>query len=180
MNADPRIPRSFTSIESPVGRLTMTASAGLIDGLFMDAQRHAPAPDPRWVRDESPFGELIAQLDQYFAGSAAEFDVPLSLTGTDFQRRVWTELREISHGETISYGELARRLGSPGASRAVGLANGRNPIAIVIPCHRVIGADGRLTGYGGGLKRKAWLLRHEAAVQGASADRLFAEPLAAS
>jgi methylated-DNA-[protein]-cysteine S-methyltransferase len=180
MNADPRIQTSFTSIESPVGRLTMTASAGLIDGLFMDAQRHAPALDPRWVRDESPFGELIAQLDQYFAGSAVEFDVPLSLSGTDFQRRVWTELREIPHGETISYGELARRLGSPGASRAVGLANGRNPIAIVVPCHRVIGADGRLTGYGGGLERKAWLLRHEAVVQGAPADRLFAEPLAAA
>jgi methylated-DNA-[protein]-cysteine S-methyltransferase len=178
MNDDRRIQTSFTSIESPVGRLTMTASAGLIDGLFMDAQRHAPAQDPRWVRDESPFGELIAQLDQYFAGSAVEFDVPLSLSGTDFQRRVWTELRGIPHGETISYGELARRLGSPGASRAVGLANGRNPIAIVIPCHRVIGANGRLTGYGGGLERKAWLLRHEAALQGGPAETLFGESLA--
>ncbi len=100
------------------------------------------------------------------------------LNGTEFQRRVWGELREIPLGETISYGELARRLGTPGASRAVGLANGRNPVSIVVPCHRVIGADGRLTGYGGGLERKAWLLRHEATIRGGAAVGLFAEPLA--
>jgi methylated-DNA-[protein]-cysteine S-methyltransferase len=162
MSSEPQSPRSFTTIESPVGRLTLTASAGLIDGLAMDGQRHAPPPQQSWVRDESPFTVLIAMLEEYFAGRAVEFDIPLSLAGTDFQRRVWTALREIPHGETISYGELARRVGTPGAARAVGLANGRNPIAIVIPCHRVIGADGRLTGYGGGLERKAWLLRHEA------------------
>jgi methylated-DNA-[protein]-cysteine S-methyltransferase len=172
--------RSFTTIESPVGCLTMTASGGAIDGLFMDAQRHAPARHRSWVRDDAPFGSLIALLDAYFGGSAVAFDVPLSLTGTEFQRRVWTELREIPVGETISYGELARRIGAPGASRAVGLANGRNPVAIVVPCHRVIGADGRLTGYGGGLERKAWLLRHEAAMRGAGAAQLFAEPLAAA
>ena len=121
-----------------------------------------------------------AQLQAYFAGSPVEFDVPLSLLGTDFQQRVWNELREIPLGETISYGELARRLGAPGASRAVGLANGRNPVSIVVPCHRVIGANGRLTGYGGGLQRKAWLLRHEAEMCGGSPARLFAEPPAAA
>jgi methylated-DNA-[protein]-cysteine S-methyltransferase len=172
--------RSFTTIESPVGRLTMTASRGAIDGLFMDAQRHAPQRHPSWVRDEAPFAQLIAQLEAYFAGSAVAFDVPLSLSGTEFQRRVWTELTAIPLGETISYGELASRVGAPGASRAVGLANGRNPVAIVVPCHRVIGADGRLTGYGGGLERKAWLLRHEAGMRGAGAAQLFAEPLAAA
>jgi len=128
----------------------------------MDGQRHAPPADPTLVRDEAPFAELIEQLERYFAGERVEFDIPLSLEGTPFQRRAWAALREIPYGETISYGEQAARLGSPGASRAVGLANGRNPIAIVVPCHRVIGADGRLTGYGGGLERKAWLLRHEA------------------
>jgi methylated-DNA-[protein]-cysteine S-methyltransferase len=164
MNDHRQSTRSFTTIESPVGRLTMTAREGVLDGLSMDGQRHAPAADPAMVRDAGPFTGLIMQLEDYFAGRAVEFDIPLSLAGTEFQRRVWTALREIPHGETISYGELARRLGMPGASRAVGLANGRNPIAIVIPCHRVIGADGSLTGYGGGLERKAWLLRHEAGV----------------
>ena len=169
ISTDPQPRRSFTTIESPLGRLTMTSCAGVIDGLSMDGQRHAPPADPGLVRDERPFGELIAQLDEYFAGRATAFDIPLSTAGTEFQCRVWAALREIPHGETISYGELASRLGMPGASRAVGLANGRNPIAIVIPCHRVIGADGRLTGYGGGLERKAWLLRHEAAVSGCPA-----------
>jgi methylated-DNA-[protein]-cysteine S-methyltransferase len=163
MSHDSRSPRSFTTLESPVGTLRLTATAdGLIDGLSMAGQRHAPPAEEGMVRDEGPFAELAGQLGEYFAGAAVEFDVPLSLRGTPFQQRVWAALREIPYGETISYGELARRLGTPGASRAVGLANGRNPVAIVIPCHRVIGADGRLTGYGGGLERKSWLLRHEA------------------
>ena len=180
MRPEPRTTRSFTSIDSPLGPLTLTATGGLIDGLFMDAQRHAPGIDRGRARDEAPFVELVAQLQAYFAGSPVEFDVPLSLLGTDFQQRVWNELREIPLGETISYGELARRLGAPGASRAVGLANGRNPVSIVVPCHRVIGANGRLTGYGGGLQRKAWLLRHEAEMCGGSPARLFAEPPAAA
>jgi len=171
---DPRPERSFTTIESPVGRLTMTSSGGVLDGLSMAGQRHAPVLDPALVRDDAPFAELIALLERYFAGRPVEFDVPVHLGGTDFQRRVWTALRRIPHGETISYGELARRLGTPGASRAVGLANGRNPIAIVIPCHRVIGADGRLTGYGGGLRRKAWLLRHERSAAARPAERQLA------
>jgi methylated-DNA-[protein]-cysteine S-methyltransferase len=166
MSSEPETPRSFFAIASPVGHLTMTASAGLIDGLTMDGQRHAPPSDPTWVRDEAPFTELISLLERYFEGQPVEFDIPVSFNGgTDFQRRVWGALRDIPHGETISYGELARRVGSPGGARAVGLANGRNPIAIIVPCHRVIGADGSLTGYGGGVERKAWLLRHEAGVR---------------
>ncbi len=180
MRADPRTPRHFTSIASPVGPLTATATAGEIDGLFMEDHRHGPAVLESWVRDDAPFRELRAQLAAYFAGEAVEFDVPLAMSGTEFQRRVWSELREIPLGETISYGELARRVGTPGASRAVGLANGRNPVSIVVPCHRVIGADGRLTGYGGGLERKAWLLRHEQSMRAGSTAPLFAEPLAAA
>jgi methylated-DNA-[protein]-cysteine S-methyltransferase len=180
MRSDPRTSKSFTSLDSPIGPLRITATDGEIDGLFMTDHRHAPAQDPSWVRDEAPFVELIAQLEGYFGGSASPFDVPLSLPGTEFQGRVWRELQAIPLGETISYGELARRLGAPGASRAVGLANGRNPVSIVVPCHRVIGANGRLTGYGGGLERKAWLLRHEAGMRGGSTAPLFAEPLAAA
>ena len=111
------------------------------------------------------------QLGAYFAGTLTEFDIPVKLTGSDFQRRVWRCLQDIPYGETISYGQLARQVGNPNASRAVGLANGRNPVAVIVPCHRVIGADGRLTGYAGGLDRKTWLLHHEAAVV-AAANRM--------
>jgi methylated-DNA-[protein]-cysteine S-methyltransferase len=160
-------PRSFTTIDTPIGPLTLTATDGVLDGLFMERHRHAPSAESSWIPDETPFSAPIAQLESYFAGEQVAFDVPVRLSGTEFQQRVWQGLREIPYGETISYGELARRLGSPGASRAVGLANGRNPVSIIVPCHRVIGADGSLTGYGGGLERKRWLLRHEAAAVGA-------------
>jgi methylated-DNA-[protein]-cysteine S-methyltransferase len=134
--------------------------------MAMDGQRHAPAPAPGQRRDDRWFVGIVDQLEAYFAGELTTFDMPLKLSGTHFQLRVWSELQRIPYGETISYGELARRLGNPAAVRAVGLANGRNPITIVVPCHRVIGADGSLTGYGGGLERKAWLLDHEAIHQG--------------
>jgi methylated-DNA-[protein]-cysteine S-methyltransferase len=150
-------------VESPVGPLTLIARDGLLSGLHMQDQRHAPTPSQEWQRDDDGFEDVVAQLDAYFAGTLTEFDLPLAMAGTDFQRRVWAALREIPYGETISYGELARWVGSPGAARAVGLANGRNPVGIIVPCHRVIGADGSLTGYGGGLPRKVWLLEHEAA-----------------
>jgi methylated-DNA-[protein]-cysteine S-methyltransferase len=153
-----------TSIDSPLGVLTLTARDGYLTGLSMSDQRHAPAPVPDAMRDDAWFAEVTGQLRSYFAGGLTRFDVPLSIEGTEFQRRVWTHLREIPYGETISYGELARRVGNANASRAVGLANGRNPIAVIVPCHRVIGADGSLTGYGGGLDRKTWLLDHESAV----------------
>jgi len=152
-----------TTVQSPVGPLTLRARDGRLTGLHMHQQRHAPARSPQWRPDERGFEEALAQLQAYFAGALTDFDVPLELEGTDFQRRVWSALREIPYGETISYGELARRVGSPGAARAVGLANGRNPVGIIVPCHRVIGADGSMTGYGGGLARKVWLLEHEAA-----------------
>ena len=150
-----------TTMDSPVGTLTLTAVDGRLTGLHMDGQRHAPAVSSAWERDDAGLADVVEQLEAYFAGSRSTFDVGLDLTGTEFQRRVWAGLLEIPYGETISYGELARRVGSPGASRAVGLANGRNPVAIIVPCHRVIGADGTLTGYGGGLDRKVWLLDHE-------------------
>jgi methylated-DNA-[protein]-cysteine S-methyltransferase len=151
-----------TTVDSPLGVLTLTAADGFLTGMAMDGQKHAPRPHPEATHDDGWFTEVTGQLDAYFAGTLTQFEVPIRLEGTDFQRRVWAQLQEIPYGETISYGELARRLGNPGASRAVGLANGRNPIAVIIPCHRVIGANGTLTGYGGGLDRKVWLLDHEA------------------
>ena len=151
------------TVESPVGPLTLTAREGALSGLHMQDQRHAPAPSPEWQRDDGAFEDAVEQLHAYFAGTLTDFDLPLALDGTDFQRRVWSALCEIPYGETISYGELARRVGRPGAARAVGLANGRNPVGIIVPCHRVIRADGSMTGYGGGLQRKVWLLEHEAA-----------------
>ena len=150
-----------TTMASPVGTLTLTAEDGKLTRLHMDGQRHAPDSSPDWQRDDDGLAVVVEQLEAYFAGSRQSFDVPLALAGTDFQRRVWEGLLEIPYGETMSYGELARRVGRPGASRAVGLANGRNPVAIIVPCHRVIGANGTMTGYGGGLDRKVWLLDHE-------------------
>jgi methylated-DNA-[protein]-cysteine S-methyltransferase len=150
-----------TTMASPVGTLTLTAEDGRLTRLHMDGQRHAPDTSPEWERDDDGLAGVVEQLEAYFAGSRETFDVPVALAGTDFQRRVWEGLLEIPYGETISYGELARRVGRPGASRAVGLANGRNPVAIIVPCHRVIGANGTMTGYGGGLDRKVWLLDHE-------------------
>lgn len=157
-----------TTVDSPIGPLTLTASDGSLTGLHMHEQRHAPPKSDTWVRD-AWFAPVTEQLDAYFAGDLTDFDIPLRMEGTEFQRRVWAGLREIPYGVTVSYGELAGRVGSPGASRAVGLANGRNPIAIVVPCHRVIGADGRLTGYGGGIDRKIWLLDRERAAYKAPA-----------
>jgi len=150
-------------METPIGVLTLTAAEGVLTGLFMHEQRHAPVRSDAWEIEDVVFKDAIAQLTAYFEGARIEFDLPLSLDGTDFQRRVWAALREIPYGETISYGELARRIGNPNASRAVGLANGRNPVAIIVPCHRVIGANGSLTGYAGGIDRKIWLLEHEGA-----------------
>jgi methylated-DNA-[protein]-cysteine S-methyltransferase len=156
--------RTHVTVPSPVGPLTIVAEEGQVTGLYMDAQRHAPGPEAFGLPAdpaEEPFAGAAAQLRAYFDGELTEFDLPLSPAGTEFQRRVWAGLRAIPYGETVTYGELARRLGSPAASRAVGLANGKNPIAIVVPCHRVIGSDGSLTGYGGGLDRKRFLLALE-------------------
>jgi methylated-DNA-[protein]-cysteine S-methyltransferase len=153
--------RQHTVVDSPYGPLTLVAEDGTLCGLHMVAQRHRPAEETFGVRDETPFAETRDQLEAYFAGELKEFTLDLRLNGTPFQRRVWDELRRIPYGETRSYGELAELLGAPRASRAVGLANGRNPVGVIVPCHRVIGADGRLTGYAGGLDRKRRLLDFE-------------------
>lgn len=166
--------RVHTVVDSPYGPLTLVAADGVLCGLYMLGHRHQPPEETFGARDDSgPFPEAVRQLTAYFAGEATDFDLPLRLEGTPFQQRVWDELRRIPYGETISYGELAARIGSPSASRAVGLANGKNPISIIVPCHRVIGANGSLTGYGGGLDRKRQLLAFEGGGEPADAGRLF-------
>lgn len=153
----------WTTMPSPIGTLMLMGTRERLTGLFME--RHDPAPSAAvqsGIRDERPFTKARSQLEEYFAGTRKDFDLALGPEGTDFQLRVWNALREIPYGTTISYLELARRLGDEKAVRAVGLANGLNPISIIIPCHRVIGSDGSLTGYGGGIERKRWLLQHEA------------------
>ncbi len=163
--------RTHTVIDSVVGTLTLVAEEGAIVGLYMDLQRHRPdddqlgEPDPHG-REVEPFKAAADQLDAYFDGELTRFHVPLAPHGSEFQQRVWTALQEIPYGRTESYGELAERIGSPGGARAVGLANGKNPIGIIIPCHRVVGADGGLTGYGGGIERKKQLLDLELTVSG--------------
>ncbi|WP_306316310.1 MULTISPECIES: methylated-DNA--[protein]-cysteine S-methyltransferase [unclassified Streptomyces] len=150
-----------TVIDSPYGPLTLVSTDGTLSGLYMTDQRHRPPEDTFGPRDDRPFGPAIDQLNAYFQGELTNFDLPLHLHGTEFQRRVWAQLQRIPYGETRTYGELAETLGNPNASRAVGLANGKNPIGVIVPCHRVIGANGDLTGYGGGLDRKRRLLDFE-------------------
>jgi len=152
----------FSVHPSPIGPLTLIARDGHLTNLVMEDQVHAVSAPPGSHRDDAAFADVRSQLDEYFAGSRTAFDVPVRLEGTEFQRAVWAELCAIPYGSTISYGELARRVGNPKASRAVGLANGRNPVAVIVPCHRVIAGDGTLGGYGGGLDRKAALLGLEA------------------
>lgn len=147
---------------SPLGELTLVAADGaLVAILFPDEQLHPPL-DGRRDDDEPVLRAAASQLDEYFAGDRCAFDLPLAPHGTPFQLRVWEALRAIPYGETEGYGGLAARIGRPTASRAVGQANGRNPLPIVVPCHRVIGTNGTLTGYAGGIDRKRWLLDHEA------------------
>ncbi|MGA4838750.1 methylated-DNA--[protein]-cysteine S-methyltransferase [Streptomyces sp. G45] len=153
--------RTHTVIDSPYGPLTLVATDGTLSGLYMTEQRHRPAEETFGDRDPDAFGEATAQLNAYFAGDLKEFDLPLRLDGTPFQRTVWQQLLTIPYGETRTYGQLADALGNPAASRAVGLANGKNPIGVIVPCHRVVGANGSLTGYGGGLDRKRRLLEFE-------------------
>jgi methylated-DNA-[protein]-cysteine S-methyltransferase len=154
-----------TIVDSPVGPLTLVGSDLGLTGLYMERQRHRPAEESFGPADAGPFGAAAEQLAAYFSGELDTFDLPLDPLGTPFQRTVWAALREIPYGETVSYGELAERIGRPSAARAVGLANGRNPIGIIVPCHRVVGAGGGLTGYGGGLERKRFLLDFERAAR---------------
>ncbi|MEU4347212.1 methylated-DNA--[protein]-cysteine S-methyltransferase [Streptomyces sp. NPDC023838] len=162
---------THTVTDSPYGPLTLVAEDGALSRLYMEGQRHRPPEETFGEPDDGgPFPEAIRQLGAYFAGELTAFDLELDLRGTDFQRAVWDQLRRIPYGETRSYGELAQALGNPGASRAVGLANGKNPVGIIVPCHRVIGSTGSLTGYGGGLDRKQRLLAFE---KGTDGDALF-------
>lgn len=150
----------FRAIDSPVGVLTLAGTNGRLRHLRMVDQTYEPSRDG-WESDDRAFPDAVEQLAAYFAGELTEFDLKLDMIGTPFQRRVWEALLTIPYGETRSYGEIARQIGSPGAFRAVGLANGHNPVGIIVPCHRVIGSNGSLTGYGGGLDRKRALLALE-------------------
>ncbi len=158
----------YTQIESPIDRILITSDGESLTGLHMVEHRHYEVLTDDWQRNDNaaPFAETRKQLAAYFAGELTDFDLPLAMHGTDFQKQVWRELQNIPFGQTISYGELARRIGNPNSSRAVGLANGHNPISIIVPCHRVIGTNGKLTGYGGGIERKEWLLAHESRRRG--------------
>jgi methylated-DNA-[protein]-cysteine S-methyltransferase len=164
----------WTVLPSPIDDLLVARTEAGVCGLWMTPHQGVSGPDGSWTRDDGAFDDVREQLAAYWAGELTAFDLPLDLSrGTDFQQRVWAELVGIGYGTTTSYGEVARRLGLVrGASRAVGLANGRNPVSVVVPCHRVIGASGSLTGYGGGLDRKRWLLAHESSRTTAD-DRLF-------
>jgi methylated-DNA-[protein]-cysteine S-methyltransferase len=154
----------YTTIDSPIGELLLVGDGERLHRLSMQGGRRPVPVDPRWERDDDAFVDVRSQLTEYFDGRRREFDLPLGLEGNPFELRVWEELCRIPYGETVSYGEIAREIGAPNAARAVGLANGRNPVALIVPCHRVIGADGSLTGYGGGLERKRLLLDLESGV----------------
>ena len=163
---------TFTRFASPIGELVLTATDAGLTGIYFPTSRHGPPPIERddWVEDDgrAPGSAVLArarrQLEQYFSGERTTFDVPLAALGTAFEQRVWEALRMIPFGTTLSYSELARRLGDVRATRAVGAANGKNPIPIIVPCHRVVGSRGELTGFGGGIDRKRWLLEHEGAL----------------
>ena len=150
----------YRTIDSPIGLLTLAGRDKVLTHLRMVDQTYEPKRTG-WSEDPMAFNDAVDQLDAYFAGTLTDFTVEIDLQGTEFQRRVWQALLTIPFGETRSYGEIAELIGAPGAARAVGLANGHNPIAIIVPCHRVIGASGSLTGYGGGLDRKRSLLALE-------------------
>ncbi|KEZ75854.1 methylated-DNA--[protein]-cysteine S-methyltransferase [Salinisphaera hydrothermalis] len=167
------MPTYVAYMPSPLGPLRLVGDGTVLFSVTMTEQRHAATGNAGWHRDDSAFEAARQQLDEYFAGQRQTFDLALAPNGTAFQQRVWAALADIPFGHTENYGELARRIGSPRAARAVGLANGRNPIPIIVPCHRVIGADGSLTGYGGGIERKRWLLQHEGLPVPASQTRLI-------
>jgi methylated-DNA-[protein]-cysteine S-methyltransferase len=157
---------NWHEIDSPVGKLLLAGDARGLRLVHFQSGRRAHSVAAEWVHERAPFEAAITQLTEYFAGQRHTFDLTLAPQGTPFQRAVWDELTRIPYGETVSYGELARGIGKPQASRAVGLANGANPLPIIVPCHRVIGADGSLTGFGGGLDIKRELLALERAHAG--------------
>lgn len=151
----------YSYIDSPLGRMFVQGDGEFVTGLFMPHHKGWRGPDASWQQSDAPFVAVREQLAEYFAGERQQFDLPFKFTGTPFQQQVWQELLRIPFGTTITYAQLAQRVGKPTASRAVGHANSRNPISIIVPCHRVIGADGKLTGYAGGVDKKKWLLGWE-------------------
>ena len=151
----------FTTLASPLGELLLTADDEGLTGLYLQGQKYGPEVQPDWCRDAGAFHAASEQLAAYFDGGLRTFDLALSPRGTEFQQRVWRALLEVRFGHTESYASLARRINAPTACRAVGHANGRNPISIIVPCHRLLGTNGSLTGYAGGIERKRWLLAHE-------------------
>ena len=163
---------SFTVIDTPIGDMLLVGETGIgvsataLAGAYLVGQRYEREIGADWVRDDAAFANIEKQFGEYFTGNSTSFDLPFALHGSDFQRVVWEALADIPYGETCSYGELAERVADRSKTRAVAAAVGRNPLCIVLPCHRVIGADGSLTGYAGGLDRKRWLLDHESRVAG--------------
>lgn len=154
----------FTTMPSPVGELLLTSNGDALTAVYFEDPKYGPTSTDGCIRDDAVLAEARRQLEEYFRGDRTDFDLALAPAGTDFQRSVWRALTEIPFASTTSYGRIASSIGKPSASRAVGAANGRNPISIIVPCHRVVGSGGDLTGYGGGLDRKRWLLDHEAVV----------------
>jgi methylated-DNA-[protein]-cysteine S-methyltransferase len=151
----------YTTMDSPIGELLLVGDGETLSGLYMQDGRKPKQIATDWTESAASFTDVKRQLEEYFAGERTTFEVKLAAEGAPFEREVWHALEEIPYGETVSYGEIARRVGQPTAARAVGTANGRNPISVIVPCHRVIGANGSLTGYGGGLERKRLLLELE-------------------
>jgi len=160
----------FSLLPSPLGPLLLLGSAGILEGVHVAGHPHAPQPPAGAIRDDGALDAARRQLAEYFAGTRRQFDLPVETAATPWQAQVWSALGEIPYGTTLTYGGLAARLGRPGAARAVGGANGANPLSIVVPCHRVVGAGGSLGGYGWGLERKRWLLEHERSVLAGAAD----------
>lgn len=156
--------RYYATLDTPLGVVLLWGREGALEGVNFQAGTQAREPEADWVADARPLADAVAQLAEYFAGQRREFALTVDPQGTPFQRHVWQNLRQIPYGVTITYGELARRVGKPSAARAVGAANGQNPIPIIIPCHRVIGANGKLTGFAGGLHLKEGLLSLEQAL----------------
>jgi methylated-DNA-[protein]-cysteine S-methyltransferase len=154
-------PMDYDYLDTPIGPLLLAADEHGLRHVDFPRTDQGQRIEPHWRRDRRYLGAVIEQLEAYFAGRLHDFDVVLAARGTEFRKNVWNELVRIPYGETISYGELARRIGEPAASRAVGAANGANPLPVIVPCHRVIGSNGKLTGFGGGLPTKQWLLEHE-------------------
>ena len=153
---------NYTIHSSPLGDLVLTMNAGQLTGLWIGGEKHCPCIDSQWQHNTKPFSQVLKQLDEYFSGKRKDFSLDLFTEGTSFQQSVWQQLQKIPYGKTASYAEIATSIGRNAATRAVGTANGKNPICIVIPCHRVIASNGNIAGYSGGIANKKWLLAHEA------------------